>query len=214
MRKVDEVIVHCTATRPNWWQGKSLVDKAAEVEKWHLERGFSAIGYHWLIDRSGEVIAGRPENMAGAHARGHNAHSIDISLFGGHGSSADDEFDDHYTPEQEIALRKLIDDIKQRHPIKKVTGHNQYSTKACPGFRVGPFLADKPTPTPRVSPVQSKTIQASTLDIATKAGAGVTALAALDGNAQYIVLGFLGLGGLLTLFIMRERLAKWSTGVR
>jgi len=66
----------------------------------------------------------------------------------------------------------------------------------------------------RTSLAQSKTMQASTLDIATKAGAGVTALAALDGNAQYIVLGFLGLSVLFTLWIMRERLQKWAGGVR
>ena len=214
MRKVDEVIIHCTATRANWWQGKSTVAKAAEVERWHLDRGFSSIGYHWIIDRDGTTIAGRPEEMTGAHVRGHNSQSIGITLLGGHGSNADDEFDDHFTPEQEIALRKLIDDIKRRHPIKKVTGHNAYSPKACPGFRVGPFLANKPTPAPRVSPVQSKTLQASTLDIATKAGAGVTALSALDGNAQYVVLGFVGVSCLFTLWIMRERLQKWAAGVR
>jgi len=67
---------------------------------------------------------------------------------------------------------------------------------------------------PRTSLAQSKTMQASTLDIATKAGAGVTALAALDGNAQYIVLGFLGVSVLFTLWIMRERLQKWAEGVR
>jgi hypothetical protein len=67
---------------------------------------------------------------------------------------------------------------------------------------------------PRTSLAQSKTLQASTLDIATKAGAGVTALAALDGNAQYIVLGFLGVSVLFTLWIMRERLQKWAEGVR
>jgi len=214
MRKINEIIVHCTATRPEWWKGKPAAEKVEEVKRWHLDRNFSDVGYHWLIDRDGTVVAGRPENKAGAHARGHNAHSIGISLFGGHGSNADDEFDDHYTPEQEIALRHLIDSIKQRHPVKKVTGHNAYSSKACPGFRVGPFLADKPTPAPRVSPVQSKTMQASTLDIATKAGAGITALSALEGTSQYIVLGFLGVSALFTIWIMRERLQKWAAGVR
>lgn len=83
------------------------------------------------------------------------------------------------------------------------------------------FLKPVPTPdaeesarAPRTSLAQSKTLQASTLDIATKAGAGVTALAALDGNAQYIVLGFLGVSVLFTLWIMRERLQKWAEGVR
>jgi uncharacterized protein (TIGR02594 family) len=66
----------------------------------------------------------------------------------------------------------------------------------------------------RAKPTQSKTIQASALDIGTKAGAGITALAALDGYAQYIVLGFLGVGVLFSLWIMRDRLKKWADGVR
>jgi len=67
---------------------------------------------------------------------------------------------------------------------------------------------------PRTSVAQSKTMQASTMDIAAKAGAGVAALSALDGVSQYIVLGFLGVSVLFTLWIMRERLKKWAAEIK
>ena len=66
----------------------------------------------------------------------------------------------------------------------------------------------------RTSPAQSRTVQASVVAAASAAGSAVTALSALDSVAQYIVLGFAGIGILMALWIMRERLRKWSAGDR
>ena len=60
MRKIDTIIVHCTATRAEWWESRSAEDKMAECKSWHLDRGWSDIGYHYLIDRDGTVTEGRP----------------------------------------------------------------------------------------------------------------------------------------------------------
>lgn len=221
MREINEIIVHCTATRPDWWASKPAKAKVAEVKKWHTDptpngRGWSDIGYHYLIDRDGAVVEGRPIERTGAHTKGHNTGTIGISLFGGHGSAATDDFLDNFTPEQGRALLGLIQELQVRFPnISKVSGHNDYtSAKACPGFKVNPWMNNRPAPAPRTSPAQSKTMQASALDIGTKAGAGIAAISALDGPAQYIVLGFVGLGVLFSIWIMRERLKKWADGIR
>ena len=223
MRPINEIIIHCTATRPNWWEGKSAQEKVDEVRRWHLDRNWSDVGYHYLIDRNGQIVEGRPVERAGAHVKGHNANSIGISLFGGHGSSASDSFDDHFTKDQEQSLKRLIADLRDRFPdINKVTGHNQYSVKACPGFSVPDWLAQKPAQEmrppvrsqERTSPTQSRTVQASVVAAGSAAGSAVTALSALDSVAQYIVLGFAGLGILMALWIMRERLRKWAEGDR
>lgn len=214
MRNINEIVVHCTATRPKWWEGRSAEEKAREVRQWHLDRGFNDIGYHWLIDRDGTIVKGRDESKTGAHVKGHNANTIGISLFGGHGSSSDDQFSDNYTPAQETALRQLIAEIEMRYNIQKVSGHNEYSTKACPGFRVSEFLNSKPARAPRTSVTQSTTVQASAVQVASGAGAAVTSLSMLDGTAQYIVLGFAGLIALLGIWIMRERIKKWALGIR
>lgn len=81
MRDINEIIVHCTATRPDWWQGKSTSEKVDEIRRWHVEdRGWRDIGYHYLIDRDGTVAKGRPVEQVGAHCKGHNTGTIGISL--------------------------------------------------------------------------------------------------------------------------------------
>lgn len=136
MRKLDTIIVHCTATRSGWMEDSPTTEKVDEVRRWHLDRGWSDIGYHYLIDRDGTIAPGRPIERSGAHTRGHNRRSVGVALFGGHGSSATDEFEENFTPEQEAALKNLVSDLMSNHGEMKVAGHNEYSTKACPGFNV------------------------------------------------------------------------------
>jgi N-acetylmuramoyl-L-alanine amidase len=151
MRQITEAIVHCTATRPEWWASRTTSQKVREIRRWHVEdRGWSDIGYHYLIDRNGTVAEGRPIERDGAHVRGHNRGTIGISLFGGHGSNENDAFEDHFTPEQDAALRKLLAQLQDRYGFTKVSGHNEYAAKACPGFRVNRWLAKK-SPAPAAS---------------------------------------------------------------
>jgi len=138
---VHEIIVHCTATRPEWYAGRSLEEKVAEIRRWHVsDRGWTDIGYHHLIDRNGEIAKGRAETVVGAHVSGHNRGTIGVSLLGGFGSSEDDDFSDNFTMSQDTALRALIADIQSRTLIKKISGHNNYAAKACPGFNVNDWL--------------------------------------------------------------------------
>lgn len=215
MRKISEIIVHCTATQPNWMKGKPTSAKVAEVRKWHVkDRGWKDIGYHFLIDRDGTIADGRPLDQVGAHTQGHNTGSIGISLIGGHGSSANDTFDQNFTHEQNIALRALIDRLKYENKITKISGHNQYAAKACPGFDVAAWYESKPPKKERTSAAQSTTVQASAVQVVSGAGAGIAAIGALDGTAQIVVIGLVGIIVLAAAWIMRERLRKWAEGDR
>lgn len=153
MRPLNEIIVHCTATRPDWWATRTTAQKVAEVKRWHVQdRGWSDIGYHFLIDRDGKVVAGRPLQTVGAHTQGHNTGTIGISLFGGHGSAATDAFFENYTPQQDKALRDLITHLMASYPtITKVSGHNEYAAKACPGFNVPTWYKFQSTSPSRMS---------------------------------------------------------------
>lgn len=216
MRKINEIIVHCTATRPDWWATRTTNQKVAEVKKWHVSppNNWDDIGYHYLIDRDGTVVAGRPIEKAGAHTQGKNANSIGISLFGGHGSNANDPFEKNFTPEQDEALRSLITGLEAQYPtITKISGHNEYANKACPGFKVKGWLEGKPE---RTSPAQSTTVQAAA-GIALGGGAVVAdnlrLITGLNDTSQIIltVVGVLIMLG--ALWIMRERIRKWAAGV-
>jgi N-acetyl-anhydromuramyl-L-alanine amidase AmpD len=137
---VREVIVHCAATRPDALSTLPVEAKMGEIRKWHQARGWKREGYHWLIDRDGSVTPGRPETERGAHVAGRNNGTIGICLWGGHGSAATDHFRDNFTPAQDRALRKLIADIQRRTQINRISGHNEYAAKACPGFNVDKWI--------------------------------------------------------------------------
>ena len=142
MRKINEIIIHCTATRPGWMAVRPVTEIVAEITRWHVEdRGWSDCGYSHIISRSGEVGAARPEHRSGAHCKGRNSHSLGISLCGGRGGESDDAFEDNFTPEQDAALRGLIADLKEKYPtITQVSGHSEFSAKACPCFDVTEWL--------------------------------------------------------------------------
>jgi N-acetyl-anhydromuramyl-L-alanine amidase AmpD len=138
---VTEIILHCADTRPEWMGGRPIAEKVAEIRRWHVEqRGWRDIGYHWVIDRDGAVAPGRPETEIGAHVEGHNRGTIGICLLGGYGASADDPFEKSFTMTQAHAVIRLIGEIMAGTTIRKVSGHNDYAAKACPGFRARTLL--------------------------------------------------------------------------
>lgn len=145
---VREIIIHAAATRPDWMAGRPLAEKRAEIRRWHTDpvskggRGWSDIGYHWLIDRDGKVAPGRAETTVGAHVAGRNAGTIGVCLIGGFGAATDDRFAENFTAAQDTALRRLIREISGRTRIAAISGHNQYANKACPGFRVDAWLKE------------------------------------------------------------------------
>lgn len=146
MRPLAEIIVHCSATKPEWYAGKPVNEAVDEIRRWHVGgNGWSDIGYHYVIDRKGNTGIGRPLARTGAHVAGHNTGTVGICLLGGHGSSADDKFADNFTPEQDDALRELIGILRAEHPtIQALSGHNDYAAKACPGFRVADWHIREP----------------------------------------------------------------------
>jgi len=145
VRQINGIIIHCAATHPDWREGQSTAAKVAEVRRWHVDQnGWSDLGYHFMIDRDGTVADGRPVHRSGAHVLGHNADTIGVCLFGGHGSAVTDAFEDHFTPAQDVALQELIDTLVGQYGDLHISGHNEYAAKACPGFRVGDWLEDGP----------------------------------------------------------------------
>lgn len=150
VRHIDEIIIHTTATRPDWMAANGTLAKVQEIARWHTEdRGWRAIGYHRIIDRDGTIANGRPIAQIGAHTKGRNANSIGIALIGGFGGAADDKFFDHYTPAQDKALREEIARLKSIYPIERVTGHNQFAAKGCPCFIVAEWLREEAPEAPK-----------------------------------------------------------------
>ena len=126
-RKINEIIVHCTATA----EGKDF--KAADIDRWHKQRGWDGIGYHHVVDLDGTVEPGRPESKQGAHCLKHNANSIGVVYVGGLASDGKTPKDTR-TPQQKAALVKLLTELKHRYPDATIHGHRDFAAKACPSF--------------------------------------------------------------------------------
>lgn len=127
MRKINEIIVHCTATA----EGKDF--KAADIDRWHKAKGWNGIGYHHVVDLDGTVEPGRPESEVGAHCLKHNANSIGVVYVGGLASDGKTPKDTR-TPQQKAALVKLLTELKRRYPNATIHGHRDFAAKACPSF--------------------------------------------------------------------------------
>lgn len=119
MRRIDFIVVHCSATR----EGQELPPETLDVM--HRSRGFSGTGYHYYIRRNGEVVNTRPIAQIGAHTRGYNNRGIGICYEGG--LTADGFPADTRTPEQRAVLRLLVNQLKRKFPIAEVCGHRDLS---------------------------------------------------------------------------------------
>lgn len=128
MRKINEIIIHCSATP----EGKDYT--VEDIDKWHKARGFKCIGYHYVIYRDGSIHTGRPVNEIGAHCTGHNSNSIGICYIGGCTKDGKKPKDTR-TVEQKLALYKLLYDLKQTYSNAIINCHNQFANKACPSFK-------------------------------------------------------------------------------
>lgn len=126
-RYINEIIVHCSATA----EGKDFT--VADIKKWHLARGFSDIGYHYVIYRGGSINKGRDESKIGAHCTGHNSHSIGVCYIGGCASDGKTPKDTR-TAAQKAALVRLLKELRVKYPNATIHGHREFANKACPSF--------------------------------------------------------------------------------
>jgi N-acetylmuramoyl-L-alanine amidase len=153
MRRIDTIVIH---------QSDSAFGNAAVIDQWHRERGWSGIGYHWVIlngriagtaapcsgaakaakdveaECDGMIQQGRPPERVGAHVRGHNATSLGICLIGiGDGLPVGEGY---ITPAQWQSLVRLCRELMARYGVRaeRVLGHREFPgvAKTCPGFEV------------------------------------------------------------------------------
>ena len=100
---------------------------AKQVHAWHKARGWAGIGYHFFINKDGEVYRGRPIDKMGAHAGGYNNDSIGICCEGNF------EIETMQSAQKEAA-RQLVKLVREQYPsIKLVQKHSDVNATACPG---------------------------------------------------------------------------------
>ena len=154
MRKIDLIVIHCSATRAD----RCYTEYNLTTD--HLRRGFSGAGYHYYIRRNGDIKTLRPMTQPGAHVRGYNAHSLGICYEGGldaHGHPADTR-----TDFQKHSLRVLVMLLLRDYPGSRLCGHRDFSPdlnrngeiepeewiKECPCFDAAAIVREAAPPNP------------------------------------------------------------------
>lgn len=164
------------------------------------------------VDRQKELVAtGASRTMNSRHLTGH---AVDLLPIGSNGKA---EFAWPLYEQLAPAVKQAADDLG----VKIVWGGDWRNFRDGPHFELDrltyPAEAYEPTaqpPVERTSVAQSTTVQASAIQVASGAGAGLAAVGSLDGTAQIVALvGCIIIVG-MAMFIMRERLRAWSSGWR
>jgi hypothetical protein len=116
-------------------QTASLAESLQEVrfiQNLHQQgRGWSDIGYHYLIDSVGRMFVGRPEGVQGAHVRGLNSGNVGVSLMGYHHAPHDDPV----SAAQMESIKRIVGYLAQQYSIapQLYRGHRDQRPTACPG---------------------------------------------------------------------------------
>jgi len=121
MKDIKYIVIHCSDSPDD------MNVHAKDIDRWHKERGWNGIGYHFVICRNGNIEKGRAIDVPGAHCYGVNSKSLGICLIGRK----------NFTEEQFISLYGLCTDLKFEYPGATIKGHHFFNKrKTCPNFKV------------------------------------------------------------------------------
>jgi N-acetylmuramoyl-L-alanine amidase len=159
------IVIHCAATRAGMDAG------AKEIDQWHRARGWSGIGYHFVIRRDGKVEKGRPENAIGSHVAGHNSNTLGVCLVGGLGEGKGWPPENNFTPAQWTALKALLTQLRAKYPLATILGHRDFPgvSKACPSFDARAWATANGFPA--APTLRGKAVQASAIGFTSGMGA-------------------------------------------
>ncbi len=146
-REITEVVLHWSATFLNQDWGSE------ELHEIHTQRGFSGIGYHYVIRKDGRLQRGRPVDVIGSHAKdnGHNKYSIGVCLIGGYNCMSKTKNPDRFVSSASInekqmeTLEQFMKMFYQVFPGGQAWGHvdTDKKGKIDPGFDVPDFVRIK-----------------------------------------------------------------------
>lgn len=155
MREIDCIVVHCSAG--------SQRQSAADIVRFHTGKGngclgWSAPGYHFIVEADGSVVNTWPVERASNGVKGHNSHIINVCWVGGLDLSKPNPYPavDNRTPRQKEALREILRSLKAQFPAARIVGHRDFSVdrngngiidpwermKDCPCFDAIPEYSD------------------------------------------------------------------------
>lgn len=158
-----------------------------DVDRWHKNKGWTCIGYHFFVRKDGSIYRGRREEAIGAHAYGSNTDSIGIC--------AEGNFENETMGDvQKQALKELVAYLKNKYGITKVQRHRDVNATACPGKNY-PFeeIANATVKSTENKPIENKTegylvkVTANALNIRSGAGTNYSIAGCIRDKGTYTI---------------------------
>lgn len=159
-----------------------------DVDRWHKNKGWTCIGYHFFVRKDGVIYRGRREEAVGAHAYGSNTDSIGIC--------AEGNFENETMGDvQKQALKELVAYLKNKYVITKVQRHRDVNATACPGKNY-PFeeIANATVKSTENKPIENKTegylvkVTANALNIRAGAGTNYNIVGCIRDKGTYTII--------------------------
>ncbi|MEO0339503.1 MAG: peptidoglycan recognition family protein, partial [Bacteroidota bacterium] len=120
--KIDQIVIHHSATTSG--SAKAYSDYHVEHNDW------PGIGYHYVVEKDGQVKQTNSLDLVSYHVSGQNTRSIGICMTG------------HYDKQEPPAIQlentaRLIAFLQdQFDKIDQIEGHRAYANKSCPGDNI------------------------------------------------------------------------------
>lgn len=161
---------------------------ADDVDRWHKNKGWTCIGYHFFVRKDGSIYRGRREEAVGAHAYGSNTDSIGIC--------AEGNFENETMGDaQKQTLKELVAYLKNKYGITKVQRHRDVNATACPGKNY-PFeeIANATVKPTENKPIENKKegylvkVTANALNIRAGAGTNYNIVGCIRDKGTYTII--------------------------
>jgi N-acetylmuramoyl-L-alanine amidase len=118
-KATNRIVVHHSVSDP--------MTSAETIHQWHLDKGWSGIGYHYVIRSDGSIQTGRGIDYQGAHTYNYNDDGIGICLSGNF----------MHSPPTELQLQSLVELVRYIKGVYKkellLQRHKDLNPTACPG---------------------------------------------------------------------------------
>lgn len=127
MRKINNIVVHCTATPQN-------TKLEYILSYWKDNLGWKMPGYHYVILPTGEIKQLLNEAYVSNGVKGHNHDSVHLSYIGG--VYENNKPFDNRTEQQKSSILELLKELKGKFSKAKILGHRDFEgvAKDCPSF--------------------------------------------------------------------------------
>lgn len=128
MRRIDYIVVHCTASRQSW--------TVADLEREFKRKGWKNPGYHYVVTADGKIYQMLEDAKVSNGVKGWNHCIINVAYVGGVNPANVDVAMDTRTEAQKDSLRKLLRLLRRKYPKAVIQGHRDFPgvKKACPSF--------------------------------------------------------------------------------